>query len=121
MLPPRDRDLRRRITFKHVSARLDQLQDRIEYAMLHPDSAVLSVADLNNELDDIAHWVAKHSNGLFIEKIRGFQFKLRLFGLHFASLDIRQDSRVIRRHWMKRSLWQVSMSKPSERCRPRSK
>lgn len=91
------RDLRRRITFKHVSARLDQLQDRIEYAMLHPDSAVLSVADLNNELDDIAHWVAKHSNGLFIEKIRGFQFKLRLFGLHFASLDIRQDSRVIQK------------------------
>ena len=91
------RDLRRRITFKHVSARLDQLQDRIEYAMLHPDSAMLSVADLNNELDDIAHWVAKHSNGLFIEKIRGFQFKLRLFGLHFASLDIRQDSRVIQK------------------------
>lgn len=91
------RDLRRRITFKHVSARLDQLQDRIEYAMLHPDSAVLSVADLNLELEEIATWVAEHSNGLFIEKIRGFQFKLRLFGLHFASLDIRQDSRVIQR------------------------
>ncbi len=91
------RDLRRRITFKHVSARLDQLQDRIEYAMLHPDSAVLSVADLNQELEEIATWVGEHSNGLFIEKIRGFQFKLRLFGLHFASLDIRQDSRVIQK------------------------
>ena len=91
------RDLRRRITFKHVSARLDQLQDRIEYAMLHPDSTVLSVADLNQELEEIATWVGEHSNGLFIEKIRGFQFKLRLFGLHFASLDIRQDSRVIQK------------------------
>ena len=47
------------------------------------------------ELDEVADWVSKHSNGLFLEKIRGFQFKLRLFGLHFASLDIRQDSRVI--------------------------
>jgi len=91
------RDLRRRITFKHVAARLDQLQDRIEFAMLHPEKMSLSVTDLYNELDEVADWVSKHSNGLFIEKIRGFQFKLRLFGLHFASLDIRQDSRVIQR------------------------
>lgn len=89
------RDLRRRITFKHVSARLDQLQDRIEFAMLHPDHESLSVSELNRELEEVASWVAEHSNGLFIEKIRAFQFKLRLFGLHFASLDIRQDSRVI--------------------------
>ena len=89
------RDLRRRITFKHVAARLDQLQDRIEYAMLHPEKMSLSVKDLYKELDEVADWVSKHSNGLFLEKIRGFQFKLRLFGLHFASLDIRQDSRVI--------------------------
>lgn len=89
------RDLRRRITFKHVSSRLDRLQDRIEYAMLHPNEGSLSVSDLNRELGEVADWVAAHSNSLFIEKIRGFQFKLRLFGLHFASLDIRQDSRVI--------------------------
>tara|TARA_B100000767_G_scaffold61910_1_gene57779 strand:- start:2781 stop:5336 length:2556 start_codon:yes stop_codon:yes gene_type:complete len=89
------RDLRRRITFKHVSSQLDLLQDQIEFAMLHPDDNRLSIATLTEKLEEVAVWVAEHSNGLYLEKIRGFQFKLRLFGLHFASLDIRQDSRVI--------------------------
>jgi phosphoenolpyruvate carboxylase len=89
------RDLRRRITFKHVSSQLDLLQDQIEFAMLHPEDQRLSVITIMEKLDEIAAWVEEHSNGLYIEKIRGFQFKLRLFGLHFAILDIRQDSRVI--------------------------
>ncbi|MBV41933.1 MAG: phosphoenolpyruvate carboxylase [Crocinitomicaceae bacterium] len=89
------RDLRRHITFKHVSSQLDLLQDQIEFAMLHPDDQRLSVVSLTERLEEVAEWVAKHSNGLYLSKIRGFQFKLRLFGLHFASLDIRQDSRVI--------------------------
>lgn len=89
------RDLRRRITFKHVSSQLDLLQDQIEFAMLHPEDQRLSVVTIMEKLDEIAAWVEEHSNGLYIEKIRGFQFKLRLFGLHFAILDIRQDSRVI--------------------------
>lgn len=89
------RDLRRRITFKHVSSQLDQLQDQIEFAMLHPDDQRLSVVSLTDKLEEVADWVEEHSNGLYLSKIRGFQFKLRLFGLHFASLDIRQDSRVI--------------------------
>lgn len=113
------RDLRRRITFKHVSARLDQLQDRIEYAMLHPEKAVLSVTDLNSELEEIAQWVAEHSNGLFIERIRGFQFKLRLFGLHFASLDIRQDSRVIQRA-LDEALAAVGVDVEAFRAQPQS-
>lgn len=91
------RDLRRRITFKHVASELDQLQDRIEFAMLHPDSDKLSVSELMTKLDEVAAWVEQHSNGLYLEKIRAFQFKLRLFGLHFASIDIRQDSRVIQK------------------------
>lgn len=89
------RDLRRRITFKHVSDILDQLQDQIEFAMLHPEDERLSVIELTKRLEEVADLVQQHSNGLYIERVRAFLFKLRLFGLHFASMDIRQDSRVI--------------------------
>jgi phosphoenolpyruvate carboxylase len=89
------RDLRRRITFKHVSEILDQLQDQIEFAMLHPEDERLSVIELTKRLEEVADLVQQHSNGLYIERVRAFLFKLRLFGLHFASMDIRQDSRVI--------------------------
>ena len=90
------RDLRRRITFKHVAAILDQLQDQIEFAMLHPEDGRLSVADLTSRLEEVAALVLEQSNGLYIDRVRAFLFKLRLFGLHFASMDVRQDSRVIR-------------------------
>ena len=89
------RDLRRRITFKHVAATLDQLQDQIEFAMLHPEDGRLSVVDLEAKLEEVAELVLEHSNGLYIDRVRAFLFKLRLFGLHFASMDVRQDSRVI--------------------------
>lgn len=89
------RDLRRRITFKHVSDVLDRLQDRIEYAMLHRDAGPLSLQHLMEELEAVAVQVEEQSNGLYVERIRAFLFKLRLFDLHFASIDIRQDSRVL--------------------------
>ena len=89
------RDLRRRITFKHVAEILDQLQDQIEFAMLHPADERLSVAELQVRLEEVAALVLAQSNGLYIERVRDFLFKLRLFGLHFASIDVRQDSRVI--------------------------
>jgi phosphoenolpyruvate carboxylase len=89
------RDLRRRITFKHVTEILDKLQDQIEFAMLHPESEKLSVVELQARLEDVSKMVLEHSNGLYIDRIRDFLFKLRLFGMHFASIDLRQDSRVI--------------------------
>ena len=33
--------------------------------------------------------------GLFVERIESFKRKIKSFGFHFASLDIRQDSRII--------------------------
>ncbi|MDG2208988.1 MAG: phosphoenolpyruvate carboxylase, partial [Flavobacteriales bacterium] len=53
------------------------------------------VIELTKRLEEVADLVQQHSNGLYIERVRAFLFKLRLFGLHFASMDIRQDSRVI--------------------------
>ena len=90
------RDLRRRVTFKHTTDLLDALQDQVEAAMLHPDTHPLKPVDLLEPLDEVADWVEEHYNGLYLEAIRMFQFKVRLFGMHFASIDIRQDSRVLK-------------------------
>ncbi len=90
------RDLRRRVTFKHTTDLLDALQDQVEAAMLHPDTHPLKPVHLLEPLEEVADWVEEHYNGLYLEAIRMFQFKVRLFGMHFASIDIRQDSRVLK-------------------------
>lgn len=90
------RDLRRRVTFKHTSDILDDLQSKVEAAMLHPDSHPLNPNDLLAPLSEVADLVSTHYNGLYLDSIRLFQFKVRLFGMHFASIDVRQDSRVLK-------------------------
>ena len=91
------RQLRRRITFRHASPLLDAIQTRIEQAM-QSDNAMaqgLTAAKLRSSLEDVLELVESDYNGLYAEQIRGLIFKVRLFGMHFASIDIRQDSRVV--------------------------
>ncbi|HLZ16205.1 MAG TPA: phosphoenolpyruvate carboxylase, partial [Cyclobacteriaceae bacterium] len=51
------------------------------------------VYELLNELNEArANLISEH-NSLFLELLDAFILKVKLFGFHFASLDIRQDSR----------------------------
>ena len=92
-----DRQLRRRITFRHASPLLDAIQTRIEQAMQNDNAMAqgLTAAKLRSSLEDVLELVESDYNGLYAEQIRGLIFKVRLFGMHFASIDIRQDSRVV--------------------------
>ena len=91
------RQLRRRITFRHASPLLDAIQTRIEQAMQNDNAMAqgLTAAKLRSSLEDVLELVESDYNGLYAEQIRGLIFKVRLFGMHFASIDIRQDSRVV--------------------------
>ena len=93
------RALRRRITFRHASPMLDAIQNRIEQAMqVDAASAAegrLTAAELRESLMDVVELVESDYNGLYAEQVHSLVFKVRLFGMHFASIDIRQDSRVV--------------------------
>lgn len=88
------RQLRRRITFRHVSPLLDGLQHRVEEAMQERSNA-LTAREMLETLENVAEFVDSDYNGLHEDQIRALIFKVRLFGMHFASIDIRQDSRVV--------------------------
>jgi phosphoenolpyruvate carboxylase len=49
---------------------------------------------LLSELEAAREIVKTKHNSLFIEELNDFINKVRIFGFHFATLDIRQDSRV---------------------------
>ena len=46
------------------------------------------------ELEEVLEYVELEHKGLYADEIQDLIHKLKLFGFHFASLDIRQDSRV---------------------------
>jgi len=54
----------------------------------------LSKDEVLETLHDISNTLVRQHNGLFINLVKNLINKVEIFGLHFASLDVRQDSSV---------------------------
>lgn len=91
------RSLRRRITFKGLEGELDLLQSRVEEAILAIDTRVFDEEEVLQGLEDIERTVRSDFGGLHAEEIARLRMALVMFGRHFASMDVRQDSRVLKR------------------------
>ena len=90
------RQLRRRITFKGLDIELDALQSRVEEAILDIDSQVFDDEGVLQGLETIEARVRQDFGGLHAEEIARLRVAILMFGRHFAAIDIRQDSRVLR-------------------------
>ena len=89
------RKLRRRLTFDGVENKLQLLEKKLYNNIFIPDhKADLSKSEILEILNQIRETIIFNHNGLFLELVDSLIGKVHLFGLHFASLDIRQDSRV---------------------------
>lgn len=85
--------VRRRLTFKNISEPLDELSHLI-YQEMFAEKGSIEIADLLTPLLKVKQTLEEEHNGIFIDLLDDFINRIRLFGLHFASLDIRQDSRI---------------------------
>jgi len=89
------RALKRRLSFRGTYKRLEELELLLHEELTETPERRLDLDHLLAELDVIEEVLIKDHQGLYLEQLQSFRRKVRLFGLHFASLDIRQDSRVI--------------------------
>lgn len=89
------RALRRRITFKGTTEISAALETRIYNAIFAPiEQATLTAQEILDQLLAIRSILTTQHQSLFVEPLDDLISKVKLFGLYFASLDIRQDSRV---------------------------
>ncbi|MCA0132524.1 phosphoenolpyruvate carboxylase [Winogradskyella alexanderae] len=87
--------LRRRLTFKGIRERIIDLNHRLHNTLLHKDhSTRITIDEFRNELYEIRDILINEHQSLFVDKVTMLINRTTLFGYHFASLDIRQDSRV---------------------------
>lgn len=88
------RDLRRRLTFRGVEERMTAIDHRLYSTLYKPgtQSVYASCTELIGDLMNVRRILIDQHSGLFIEQLDLFILKVRIFGFHFASLDIRQDS-----------------------------
>lgn len=91
------RKLRRRITFKGLESELMQLQYKVNDAILDIDSNRFDHIYFLKKIKSIKKQVENNFGGLHADEISKLEIAVSVFGSHFASLDIRQDSRIIKK------------------------
>lgn len=85
--------LRRRLTFRGIRERIIDVNHRLYNTLLLKDNSI-TLEELKSELNQIRTQLIEEHQSLYLDKVTSLINKLTLFGYHFASLDIRQDSRV---------------------------
>jgi len=92
------RELKRRLSYAGVHDELTAIEERFHKELAgEVDQCFQSVDEIVERLDGLADTIRDDHQGLFLNHLLAFRRKLQTFGFHFATLDIRQDSRVLRR------------------------
>jgi len=88
--------LTRRITFAGIYERLVKLKEQLRQELIGIGSyEKLELESFQNELEEIERLLRRDHQGLNLNLLSSFKRKVNSFGFFFASLDIRQDSRIL--------------------------
>jgi phosphoenolpyruvate carboxylase len=91
------RMLKRRVTFRGVEDTLHQIQEVLYNNAFDTKIVPENISEfLITNLNQVKTTLLESHDGLFADLVDDLLRKVELFGSHFASLDIRQDSRVLR-------------------------
>src|SRR5580658_3954709 len=89
------RRLKRRLTFKGVDVLIAELEDKLYNNIFIPNQRTdLSKEEILEDLAKIREILIYQHNSLFLHQVDNLIGKVMIFGLYFATLDIRQESDV---------------------------
>lgn len=89
------RRMRRRLTFKNVLPVLIELEEILyDSLFLKNHQQIVNAKFLLDKADQIKQTLINEHSGLFLELIEQFIAKVNTFEIHFATLDIRQESSI---------------------------
>ena len=92
------RKLKRKLTFAGVDTLLSSLEASLYENVFTPDeSKPISVEEIIGCLTTIRKKLIDENHSLYLNRLDSLLNKVKIFGTHFASLDIRQDSRIHRK------------------------
>lgn len=86
------KSVRRRLSFRGVSEVLGKLSNELYAAIFRNEK--ITAEDIIRRIDEAEKIVVEDHNSLFVDLLTDFRDRVKIFGTHFATLDVRQDSRV---------------------------
>lgn len=89
------RQIKRRLTFVGVESVLGELEAKLYQNILSPDPKnLITKEEILGSLNNIRDTLLSQHDGLFVHLVEDLIAKVEIFGLYFASLDIRQESTI---------------------------
>lgn len=89
------RKLRRKLTFSGIDALIFEIENKLYRSIFYSDGSLyISLSELKEKLQEIKTICIKVHQSLYLNEINDLINKVTIFGFHFASLDIRQNSHI---------------------------
>jgi phosphoenolpyruvate carboxylase len=89
------RMLKRKLTFMGVEEKIADIEQKLYRSVFYSEGEIyITLEELKLALVEIRDLVVIEHQSLYADEIDGLINKVNLFGFHFASLDIRQNSKI---------------------------
>jgi phosphoenolpyruvate carboxylase len=89
------RKLKRKLTFFGVDTIISDIESKLYRSVFYSQGEIfISLDELKDKLEQIKMLVINKHQSLYIDEIDLLLNKINLFGFHFATLDIRQNSKI---------------------------
>lgn len=93
------RILKRRLSFKGVDTLISDAEQKLYQSLYGGDNVYASTVEFEQTLLQARKRLIDDHDGLFLDLLDKLLLNLRIFGFHFASIDIRQDSSKHHQLW----------------------
>ena len=89
------RNLKRKLTFSGVDVLVAELEYKLYRSVFYSKGEIyITLEEFKSQLIKIKTIIVEQHQSLYLEELDALLIKVNLFGFHFASLDIRQNSKI---------------------------
>src|SRR6478609_8576016 len=89
------RSLKRKLTFPVVDSLVMELEQKLYRSVFYSKGEIfITLEEFKSQLIKIKTIIIDQHQSLYVDQIDALLIRLNLFGFHFASLDIRQNSKI---------------------------
>jgi phosphoenolpyruvate carboxylase len=90
------RKLKRKLTFRGVDVLMNELELKIYHSVYNPEEKLfITPTEFCDRLNEIKSIIERDHESLYADEVEALIGRLNIFGFHFASLDIRENSRIL--------------------------
>lgn len=89
------RNLKRKLTFNGVDVLVTELEQKLYRSVFYSKGEIfITLEEFKSQLNKIKQIVIEKHQSLYLDELEALLVKVNLFGFHFATLDIRQNSKI---------------------------